>query len=604
MDTIDLSDNALVDLVRENDPRAYAELWSRHHRAAAAAARAFTSLDADDLVSEAFTRVLAAVRSGGGPTRGFRSYLLTAIRNVARDWGTLDQRSESFDPTDEIAGAYLRVDEGGPFGSSSGATFEVFRSLPERWREALWYSEVEQLRPRELAPLLGLSPNAASALVGRARRGFRDAWLSSHVTAARSAECMGILRLLEARRASGAEVRRIRSHTAECDGCAIAWSDVSGGSARLAMVPALALLGLAGAVAHPVWSRRPTEGRAETGGSRIRADRGRGGRGRPTVTSALGGAAAAVVTVTVIGAVLASASSSVAPVVADPSVPRAASPGPSRSGAPVPGIPSAGAAGLPGDTGDATASLDPGPRVPPRGEIEAPRATDPMSFPLLLPPAVSPPREPGAETSLPSSLPPLTVHADTSAGPEVYPLLSGTDARPGARIDVHDEHGTWVATTEADAQGAWNVSSLSVSDCGTDEDDDLGAGSYRLIVRQTVAGLRSDPSVPIEVTIEPPPSFLSPRPGVVVASEGFELRLRGKENADVQRIKVPDAAPCRADLMRLDIDGLLSATYRVPEEGAFAIGIRYVDPATGRHGPARFLELWAENSGPSPSPGL
>ena len=82
-----LSDDELVALSRRDTSAAYAELWLRHSAAALAVARAFTTLDADDVVSEAFTRVFARIRAGGGPTMGFRAYLLTAVKNVAREWG-------------------------------------------------------------------------------------------------------------------------------------------------------------------------------------------------------------------------------------------------------------------------------------------------------------------------------------------------------------------------------------------------------------------------------------------------------------------------------------------------------------------------------------
>ncbi|MFX5517661.1 hypothetical protein ABTD52_18110, partial [Acinetobacter baumannii] len=71
----------------------------------------------------------------------------------------------------------------------AGATASAFRSLPTRWQEALWYSEVENLKPRHFAPLLGLAPNAASALVVRARQGFRDAWIAQQLKTADSPDC-------------------------------------------------------------------------------------------------------------------------------------------------------------------------------------------------------------------------------------------------------------------------------------------------------------------------------------------------------------------------------------------------------------------------------
>ena len=52
---------------------------------------------------------------------------------------------------------------------------QVFRALPTRWQEVLWYTEVEQLRPQSVAPFLGMSANAVAALSHRAREGFRRA---------------------------------------------------------------------------------------------------------------------------------------------------------------------------------------------------------------------------------------------------------------------------------------------------------------------------------------------------------------------------------------------------------------------------------------------
>src|SRR6187402_3733784 len=82
------SDAALVEKTRTGDQRAFAELWHRHYRSGARVARQFTSsIDADDLVSEAFTRIYKRVLAGGGPTGAFRPYLYTTIRNLASTWG-------------------------------------------------------------------------------------------------------------------------------------------------------------------------------------------------------------------------------------------------------------------------------------------------------------------------------------------------------------------------------------------------------------------------------------------------------------------------------------------------------------------------------------
>jgi RNA polymerase sigma factor (sigma-70 family) len=68
-------------------PESYEELYLEHEPSARRLALSMVPADvADDIVAEAFARVLAALRSGGGPDHAFRAYLLTAVRHLAYDW--------------------------------------------------------------------------------------------------------------------------------------------------------------------------------------------------------------------------------------------------------------------------------------------------------------------------------------------------------------------------------------------------------------------------------------------------------------------------------------------------------------------------------------
>ena len=168
-DYASLSDSDLVARTRERDARAYEELWCRHRAAALAAARRITlRFDADDLVSESFARVLRAIRAGGGPHIAFRAYLITTIRNVATNWAkaqpviaSLEAVPEIPDGRDQIA----RVDR-------LDSLARALELLPQRWRTALWLSEVEGLTHAEIAALLNISPAAVAMLTMRARRGL------------------------------------------------------------------------------------------------------------------------------------------------------------------------------------------------------------------------------------------------------------------------------------------------------------------------------------------------------------------------------------------------------------------------------------------------
>ncbi len=66
------SDRDLLTALRAGDERAFATLWSQYRHAAHSYARSLSnSLDPEDVVAEAFVRVLRAIRNGNGPTLTF-----------------------------------------------------------------------------------------------------------------------------------------------------------------------------------------------------------------------------------------------------------------------------------------------------------------------------------------------------------------------------------------------------------------------------------------------------------------------------------------------------------------------------------------------------
>ena len=71
---------------RGGDVDAYGELFARHVEAARRLGRQLVpGPDVDDLVSEAFAKVLGVLQRGGGPDLAFRAYLLTAVRRLHVD---------------------------------------------------------------------------------------------------------------------------------------------------------------------------------------------------------------------------------------------------------------------------------------------------------------------------------------------------------------------------------------------------------------------------------------------------------------------------------------------------------------------------------------
>ena len=174
-------DAELISAVRGGDVDAYGELFSRHVDAARRLARQLVSAgDADDLVSEAFAKVLSVLQRGGGPDLAFRAYLLTAVRRLHVDKIRATSRLHT---TDDLT----PFDPGVPFrdtaveGFENAAAARAFASLPERWQTVLWHTEVEGQKPAEVAPLLGMTANSVAALAYRAREGLRQAFLTMHV---------------------------------------------------------------------------------------------------------------------------------------------------------------------------------------------------------------------------------------------------------------------------------------------------------------------------------------------------------------------------------------------------------------------------------------
>lgn len=239
------SDQVLVAQARGGSTRAYAELWRRHHRAAVHVARRFTSIDADDLVSEAFARILSRVQAGGGPIGAFRPYLYTTIRNLAASWGAA-RREIAVDEFDEFDDPHAAVD---PAAQALDRTLvaRAFQALPERWQTVLWYTEVEGMDPHEVAPLLGISANSVAALGYRAREGLRRAWLQAHIAdASLAGECAWASGRMGDHARSGLSRRdatRFDAHVADCTRCTRLAEEVRHVGADLGLVLLPLLLG-------------------------------------------------------------------------------------------------------------------------------------------------------------------------------------------------------------------------------------------------------------------------------------------------------------------------------------------------------------------------
>ncbi|MGB3414629.1 MAG: sigma-70 family RNA polymerase sigma factor [Microbacteriaceae bacterium] len=242
---------------RNGSGESYAELWRRHKSAGLRVARAIAGdrVDPEDLLSDAFTEILRTLRSGKGPTDSFRPYLYTVIKNLS-----IAQTSpvDNVDPVEfsEIAA----VEQSDPLVAAleQSITGKAFAALPERWQAALWYAEVEGMKPQEIAPLLGLKANAVSALVFRAREGLRQAWFKASYGGSTlpqaCAEAVSLIELRSRKKLNAQRTSVLESHLEYCTHCQFVADESEDAKHRLGalLLPLLVGTGAASQLIFPM----------------------------------------------------------------------------------------------------------------------------------------------------------------------------------------------------------------------------------------------------------------------------------------------------------------------------------------------------------------
>jgi DNA-directed RNA polymerase specialized sigma24 family protein len=245
----DADDARLLNMVRAGDAEAFSVLQSRHETAARRLARHLVAspYEVDDVVAEAFAWVLDVTQRGGGPSNAARPYALTVLRRVC--YYRLTGR-----PTWERTDSRALPEPGEPFVEPSMAGIETaliaraYLSLPERWRAVLWHAQVEQTRPADVAPLLGLTRNGVLALNRRAIDGLRQAYLQRHLATSVPHECRLVAERLDQfvrdPRAT-ADARTVNAHLDDCDECRAVYTELTDVSGTLRDVVGPLILGSA-----------------------------------------------------------------------------------------------------------------------------------------------------------------------------------------------------------------------------------------------------------------------------------------------------------------------------------------------------------------------
>ncbi|MGW3953673.1 RNA polymerase sigma factor [Streptomyces sp. NPDC004752] len=232
--TAAFDDQELTQLVRSGDTEAFAELFHRHRAAATRLASLHISdaYTAQDVVAEAFFRVLQALKSGGGPSTSFRSYLLRVLRNLVTESGRSSGRQM---PVPDVS--VYEVEYAASAGNEAirnyehGLVWEALSSLSDRWRTILWCTIVQSQQPASIADTMGISPNSVAALAYRAKEGLRQAYLSVHLDqkghSGRCSYYVGRLPAYARGRLGACGSEEVMSHLGGCDPCAGLYREIN-----------------------------------------------------------------------------------------------------------------------------------------------------------------------------------------------------------------------------------------------------------------------------------------------------------------------------------------------------------------------------------------
>ncbi len=233
----------LLDRARRFDSDAVDTLYSTHLQAARQVAVALAGpAAADDLVADAFARVLAQLHAGRGPASNFRSYLHQTIRNRHRDIWRRSHRESPVSHEPWVLEGGLEAEHGPEEeleqAESDELLVKAFDGLPQDWREVLWHLEVRNRPVHDVAALMNLTPAGVSSLAYRAREGLRLAYLDQMVhTTPPGRDCQWtrdrLSKYVRGRLSASAE-GRLELHLRDCASCSATIADLAHTNRKLA----------------------------------------------------------------------------------------------------------------------------------------------------------------------------------------------------------------------------------------------------------------------------------------------------------------------------------------------------------------------------------
>ena len=171
-------DDCVLAAARAGDRAAFGRLYQRYRLYSQAVAyRAGVSMsDSEDVINEAWTRILAAFDRGVGPERNFGGYLALTVRSCAVDGWRATRRLLL---TDSPADFELPVDEPEDEVETILAARSALAQLAVGPRELLEATFADDFRPASYARRFGISPGALASRAARARKSLRRAYFAA-----------------------------------------------------------------------------------------------------------------------------------------------------------------------------------------------------------------------------------------------------------------------------------------------------------------------------------------------------------------------------------------------------------------------------------------
>ncbi len=155
--------------VQQGDKSSYHTLFDRHHRAIFGYLRRFTPSEprTEELFQETWLKVYRA-RNTWQPSQAFKPWLYQVATNTARDASRRTARRIEEVPVDR---EHENIHT--PKATSTMDLKGAIEALPEHLREAFLLGPVHGFDHKEIADMLGITPDNARARISRARSALR-----------------------------------------------------------------------------------------------------------------------------------------------------------------------------------------------------------------------------------------------------------------------------------------------------------------------------------------------------------------------------------------------------------------------------------------------